>query len=110
MGAPKRGDRIRVTFVGTVHADFSDYAMYGDGYSFHLPDAEYVKVLPKPVYVNSDTTEYRHGDVVRSAVNKIYIYSSVRAHGWMDSDGIRLEDNDLAMPLTLLVRDGQVVA
>jgi hypothetical protein len=71
-----------------------------------VPPTATVEVLATPVYVNHDTTEFGLGDVVRDGDGDVYL----RLDGqWIDEHGGRYDTRHLGKPLTLLVRDGEVV-
>lgn len=124
MTAPQPGDRVRVTYEGVWDSDAAS-----DGYSLgfvrddsgksltrSVPIGATVKVLPKPVYVNHDTTEACEGDVVRNGHGNIYVlgFRAADPRGiepiWRDLAGAEWWTSQLRPPLTLLVREGQVIA
>jgi hypothetical protein len=110
MSTPRVGDRVRVTYEGTV----------GDGGDMFIPDplkrtwfplehAKSVEVLPKPVYANHDTIAWQNGDVVRTELGSALVRQD---DCWNGADsGIGYSDSEVReLTLTLLVRDGQVIA
>jgi hypothetical protein len=84
------------------------YVFDADGNNRGVPADATVEVLASPVYVNSDTVEWRNGDIARHADGCTF----VRAAGhWINArTGIPVSASTLETePLTLLVRDGEVV-
>lgn len=113
MSAPKKGDRVKVTYQAEVLADQPDGVPLLIGvpgkWGHFIPSSATVEVLASPVYVNHDTTEYRVGDVVRDADACVVV--RLPGASWIDTeDGGRVRDTYLTPPLTLLIRDGQVIA
>lgn len=124
MSAPywenrREGDRVRVTLIGTVLPDPDwvsfDGAREGFDLSYllrHTDGGAAVSMLPRPVYVNHDTTEYRTADVVRGVNDDPeVIHIRTRDGRWLGGDGCTYNDDELASAkgLILLVRDGKPV-
>lgn len=131
MSAPKPGDRVRVTYEGVWTEAAGPGVVAGGGVGFVRPLTGWaseivvsnnatVEVIASPVYVNSDTTEHRPGDVVLSDEGHVLAWRpDLDANRpWLDiylprynrpSLTKNARDECTSRPLTLLVRDGQVV-
>src|SRR3954469_6246318 len=113
MTAPQPGDRVRVTYEGEWMGGPQFIGWQGSvdvrGKACSIPQAATVEVLPKPVYANHDTTEFQPRDVVRDAEGDVFVRGG--ASGWWALDEFEWRRHSIAIPpLTLLVRDGQVIA
>jgi hypothetical protein len=112
MTAPQPGDRVRVTYEGvwTGPCHVQVFVSRGDS-DLHcaVPADATVEVLPPPVYANHDTTEFQPRDVVRDAEGDVFVRGG--ASGWWALDEFEWRRHSIAIPpLTLLVREGQVIA
>lgn len=80
-------------------------------YNYELDADRYttVEVLASPVYVNSDTTEYREGDVARIGEQGETVVRRRGQFWYYSPHSAAWQTVDPKVPLTLLVRDGEVV-
>lgn len=124
MTTPKPGDRIRAMFEGEVYDGglFGPRAKHRNGNGVSLSALTEIEILPEPVYENSDSTEFREGDVITNGHDNVYMRGfSYRSLGcceatataerlvWRDIAGAEHPDEHMRQPLTLLVRDGKPV-
>lgn len=113
MSELRKGDRVRVTFEAEYQSEYPPYHLLRagrDGYTIVAPHDVAIIELIQP-----RLEDLRPGDVYRTADDLVAIYShSSRLTGeaawavpanstWWASD------DEIKRPLTLLVRDGQVV-
>lgn len=109
---PRKGDKVRVTYEAewictwTPDETFQGYVVAANGYQVQVPTGATVEPLE----------DLRPGDVFLAADGATVVLAGVssgpkwiRAHGGRLADRHWFRDEEIARPLTLLVRDGRPV-
>jgi hypothetical protein len=109
------GDRVQVSFTGVYrYATYDGKAVIDtlgharNAIPFDEIEISLIEEAKKPVYINSDTTEYLRGDVVSNGHNNIYV-RGFKGDIWWDVTGQGWETKLLRQPLTLLVRNSKPI-